>query len=93
MKRTKEQQADVSNFEIGVVAGELEDLAYDVECIGHILTVLRKPLFYNNESEVNERTGYAIFDLIRKFADERADEIAALSAQVRDLRKVGEAEK
>ena len=91
MKRTKEQQADVSNFEIGVVAGELEDLSYDVECISHAITAI-KHLVYYSDMEMTERSGCAVFDLIQKYAIDKANEIAELSAQVKTLRKDGKME-
>lgn len=91
MKRTKEQQTDVSNLDIGVMANELEDLAYNVECISHTINAF-KYLVYFNEMEMTERSGCAVLDLIQDYANDKANEIAELSAQVKTLRKDGKTE-
>lgn len=41
-------KSDVRSLEIGVVAGELEDLAYKVECISHAVTALKYLVYYND---------------------------------------------
>ena len=82
---------NIINTELCVIAGELEDLAYNVECISHTINAF-KYLVYYNEAEMSERSGCAVLDLIQDYANDKANEIAELSAQVKTLRKDGKTE-
>lgn len=83
---------DVQDFKLNVMEEELEDLAYDVECLKHLMDALKEGLFYNKKASYDERAGYAIFDLISWYVSEKSGEIDDVATQLRNLKKAGDEE-